>query len=107
MSSGSTWARKTLATGASNSRVMRTIGRLGSTVISVSCVLVVTALLLSVRWGVVGHRTKDLVEAAVALLGLPAVPLDPLGHQIEHLRFEMDRATLRLASAAHEAGVLQ
>jgi len=52
-------------------------------------------------------RAKEIVEAPVALLGLSAVPLDPFGHQVEDLRFEVNRAALRLPGAADQAGVLQ
>ena len=37
-------------------------------------------------FGVVLHLGEHGVEALVALLGLLAVPLDPLGHQVEDLR---------------------
>ena len=85
--------------------------------ISVSWVLVaVMSVLLSwlVGWwlrrggfDVVRHRPEDVVEAAVALLGLAAVALDPLGHQVEDLRFEVHRAALGVPAAAHQAGVLE
>ena len=105
------WARNTFAGGASNSRVIRTSGTLGSATISVSWVPVaVMSMLLSGVSGWVGrrpgcrgrsdvvrHRPEDVVEAAVALLGLAAVALDPLGHQVEDLRFEVDRTALGLA----------
>ena len=50
---------------------------------------------------------QDVVEAPVALLGLAPVPLDPLGHEVEHLRFEVHRAALGVPRAAHQAGVLE
>ncbi len=59
------------------------------------------------RADVVWHRPEDLVEAAAALLGLPAVPLDPLGHEVEDLRLEVHGASLGVAGAAHQTGVLE
>ena len=45
------------------------------------------------------------VEAAEPFLCLLPVPLDPLGHQVEHLRFEVHRAALRQATfSRHSAG---
>ena len=114
-SSGSVWARKTLAGGASNSRVMRTSGTSGSTLISVSLVRVVMTVLLSGvvvgaggdGFDVVGHGAQHVVEAAVPVLGLAAVALDPRRHQVEDLRLEVDRAALGVPAAADEAGVLE
>ena len=37
---------------------------------------------------------QDGVQPAVALLGLPAVTLDPRGHQVEDLRLQMHRAAV-------------
>src|SRR5260221_11467318 len=50
---------------------------------------------------------QDGVETVVALLGLSAVPLDPLGHQVEDLRFEMARPPLGVFALADQAGVGQ
>ena len=50
-----------------------------------------------VRIGAVGHRPEEVVEAAIALLGLAAVALDPFGHQVEDLRFEVHRPALGVA----------
>jgi hypothetical protein len=55
----------------------------------------------------VRHRAQDVVETAVALLGLPPVTLDPLGHQLEDIRLEVHRAALGLPAPADQAGVLQ
>src|SRR5262249_9026042 len=57
--------------------------------------------------GVVGHGREDVVEAAVALLDLAPVALDPCGHEVEDLRFEVNGAALGVAAPAHHAGVLQ
>ena len=54
-----------------------------------------------------GIDAQDVVEPAVALLGLAPVALDPLGHQVEDLRFEVHRAALGLPAAADQAGVLE
>ena len=51
------------------------------------------------------HLGEDGVEALVALLGLLAVALDPLGHQVEDLRLEVARPPLGVLALAHEAGV--
>jgi hypothetical protein len=57
--------------------------------------------------GVVGHKGKDVVEARVALLGLTAVPLDPFDHQVEHLRFEMNRLAVGVTSTGDKTGIPQ
>ena len=57
--------------------------------------------------GVIGHVAQQGVEAAVPLLGLALVALDPFGHQVEDLRFEMHGTALRVAGARHEPGVLE
>ena len=54
---------------------------------------------------VVLHLGEDGIEALEALLGLSAVALDPLGHQVEHLCFQVHRAALGLPAAAHQAEV--
>ena len=76
-----------MAGGASNSRVMRTSGTSGST---------------SIR-----HGRQDVVETAVALLGLPPVALDPLRHEVEDLGFQVHRTPLGVAAATDQAGVLE
>ena len=50
---------------------------------------------------------QQVVEAAVPLLGLALVSLDPFGHQVEDLRFEMHGTALRVTAARHEPGVLE
>ena len=40
------------------------------------------------------ERGQDGVQALVALLGLAAVALDPGGHQVEHLRLQVDGTPL-------------
>src|SRR5690606_16738134 len=47
----------------------------------------------------VRHRREDGVEAPVALLRLPAVSLDPLGHEVEDLRLQVDRVPPRPPAA--------
>jgi hypothetical protein len=54
---------------------------------------------------VVVQLGEDGVQALVALLCLSAVPLDPLRHQIEHLRLEMAGPPLGVAALGDEAGV--
>ena len=49
----------------------------------------------------------DLLEALEPRLGLASVPLDPSGHQVEHLRLEMNRTALGVAAAAHQPGLLE
>jgi len=58
-----------------------------------------------VRMLVALHLGEHGVQALIALLGLSAVPLDPLRHQIEDLRLEMARATLGIPALTHQAGV--
>ena len=72
-------------------------------------VLVMAVLLSEVGEGVdvVGHRPEQGVEAGVTLLRLKPVTLDPLGHQVKHLGFEVHRVGLGGACAADEPGVLQ
>jgi len=53
------------------------------------------------------HCRQHGVEAAVPLLGLPPVALDPLRHQVEHLRFEVHGPSLGVAAAADQTGVLE
>ena len=53
------------------------------------------------------HLGQYGVEAVVTLLGLLAVPLDPLRHQVEDLRFEMTRTPLGVLGLTHQAGVGQ
>jgi predicted TIM-barrel fold metal-dependent hydrolase len=50
---------------------------------------------------------EDVVQTAVALLGLAAVALDPTGHEVEHLGFQVHGAALCLAAAADQAGILE
>ena len=45
------------------------------------------------------HVGEDGVQALVALLGLLAVSLDPLRHEVEHLRLEVARAALGVAAS--------
>ncbi len=111
-SAGSVWARMSCAGVASKSRVMRMIGRVGSASIETWWRLpVVVMTLLLVRGGVVGghvfaaHLGEHVVEALVALLGLASVALDPLGHQVEHLGFEVTRPPLGVPALADEPGV--
>jgi hypothetical protein len=74
----------------------------------VSWVVAFTDVSSPAGWGVVvRHGPEDVVEAAVALLGLAPVALDPRGHQVEHLRLQVHRAALRLPAAADQAGVLE
>jgi hypothetical protein len=49
------------------------------------------------------HLGEDGVQALVALLGLLAVSLDPLRHQVEDLRLEMARPPLGVPAPAHQA----
>jgi hypothetical protein len=62
-------------------------------------------------WGggldVVGQGLEEVVESAVALLGLLPVALYPLRHEVEHLGFQVHRASLGLPGAAHQARVLE
>lgn len=53
----------------------------------------------------VRHRPEDLVEPAVALLCLPAVSLDPRGHQVEGVGFQVYGMALGVSATAHESGV--
>jgi hypothetical protein len=55
----------------------------------------------------VRHDLEYIVETAVALLGQTPIPLYPFGHQIEHLRFQMDGPALCLPGTADQAGILQ
>ena len=50
---------------------------------------------------------EDGVQALVARLGLQAVALDPLRHQVEHLRLEMHRSPLCVPPPGHEPGPLE
>ena len=59
------------------------------------------------RYDVVRHGPEDLVQAAVTYLGVSRVALDPLGHQVEDLRFEVHRSALGFPGAAHQTGVLE
>ena len=97
---GSTWARKTFSRGASNSRMIVTIGTFSSTMISAS-------LHAWFSFGLVGQVRQEGVEALVALPRPAAGTARSTGHEVEHLRFEVDGATLGLLRAAHQAGVLQ
>jgi hypothetical protein len=45
---------------------------------------------------------EDGIESLVALLGLEAVALDPLRHEVEDLCLEVARAALRVAGLADE-----
>ncbi len=56
---------------------------------------------------VIRHGTKDPVEAPVALLRLAAVALDPFGHEVEHLCFEVNGAALGVTAPADDTGVLE
>ena len=114
-SSGSVWARISCAGVASKSRVMRIIGRVG---VGLDRDLVAVAggahdaapcwrFRSSGGLFVAAHLGQDGVEAVVALLGLLAVPLDPLRHQVEDLRFEMARPPLGVLALAHQARVGQ
>ena len=47
------------------------------------------------------------VLSAASPLGPAAVALDPLRHEVEHLGFQVDRATLGLPGAGHQPGVLE
>jgi hypothetical protein len=53
------------------------------------------------------HLCEDGVQAFVTLLGLLAVSLDPLGHQVEHLGLEMARTALGVPALGHQPGVGQ
>ncbi len=55
----------------------------------------------------VGHVREDVIETLESVLGLEAVSLDPLGHEVEHLRFEMDRLAVGVTAATDESGVLE
>ena len=66
----------------------------------------------SVRFGWCSGRPRPAsrqhgVEAREALLGLPAVALDPLRHEVEHLGFQVHGSSLRLPGPRHQAGVLE
>ncbi len=50
---------------------------------------------------------STVVEAPVALLRLPAVPLDPLRHQVEDLRLEVHRAALGVPAPGDQARLLE
>ena len=59
-------------------------------------------------WGPrVGELGQHRVEALVALFCPSAIALDPGGHQVEHLRFQVDGSGLCLAALGHQAGVLE
>ena len=57
--------------------------------------------------GVGVHLGEHGVQAPVALLGRAPVPLDPAGHQVQHLGFEVHRPALGVAAAADQPGLLQ
>jgi hypothetical protein len=57
--------------------------------------------------GFVIHSGKYRIESAVSFLGLPAVSLDPRGHQVEYLCLEVPRAALRILTAAHQPSIFQ
>ena len=50
---------------------------------------------------------QDGIEAPVPGFGSALVALDPFRHEFEDLRFQMDGATLCLASFRHEAGAFE
>ena len=56
---------------------------------------------------IVTHLGEDRVQALVALLSLSAIPLDPLRHQVEDLRFEMTRSPLGVLGLTHQTGVAE
>mgnify|MGYP001138142473 CR=1 FL=1 len=56
---------------------------------------------------VASNLGEDSVQALVARLGLCAVSLDPLRHQVEDFRFEMARTPLGVLALADQAGVGQ
>jgi hypothetical protein len=62
---------------------------------------------VSVVGRVVRHGRQDVVETAVALLGLSPVALDPRGHEVEDLGLQVHRTPLGVAAAADQAGVLE
>ena len=90
-------------------------GRLGSASMvvpfgSVGRVMVVMMRFLSAVWlwcGFLVHAGQHGVQPAEALLRLAPVALDPLGHQVEHLGFQVTGPTLRVALLGDQAGVLQ
>src|SRR5437764_6022391 len=47
------------------------------------------------------------IEPLVALLGLTSIALDPLRHEVEHLRLQVDGTPLRLSAPADQPGVLE
>ena len=70
-------------------------------------VVLVVLVVLRQRVAVLVESGEHRVEAREALLGPALVPLDPLGHEVEHLRFQVHRAALCLPAAADQAGVLE
>ncbi len=71
-------------------------------------VILILLAWVAVGWlFVVGDRLQEIVETAVTLLGLAAVALDPLRHEVEHLRLEMRRAALSVPGASHKADALE
>jgi hypothetical protein len=47
-------------------------------------------------------RVDEVVESGVPLFGLLSVTIDPFGHEVEDLRFEVNGASLRVAASAHK-----
>src|SRR6202167_6429006 len=87
--SGSVWARNTRSRGASNSRVMMTIGIPGSAVIAV-LLIVVSPCCRGRSWpgpAFLGRlqRGQQVVEPLVALVPEPLVAGQPGGHLAERL----------------------
>jgi hypothetical protein len=69
--------------------------------------VLVLVVLVGLGMLALAHLGEDVVQALVALLGLAAVPLDPLRHQVEDLRFEVARAALGVLGLADQARVRQ
>src|SRR3977135_2949351 len=94
-STGSVWARNSCSGVALKSRVVRMIGNFGS------ASMVVSAMLLMARLPF-ARRGEHGVEAAVALLCLAPVALDPVVHQVEDLSLQVHRPWLRPSRPAHQ-----
>jgi hypothetical protein len=51
----------------------------------------------------IGLVGEEFVESLESPGGLALIPLDPFGHEVEDLDFEMGWTSLRITSAAHES----
>jgi hypothetical protein len=57
--------------------------------------------------GLVVHAGQDGVQAAVTVLRLLSIAVDPAGHQLEHLGFQVPGAALRVPAVGDQAAVLE